>query len=194
MGQWSIRVDAFRTPKTFAWPSHQQEGRGSEVVAAHGDTHLTAIDIRDGATAEVRQHDCGGRIRPQISTTGLAARPADSLDTLGGTDGPHPPGALPMTDACSKPVPKPQRRSVRWTSFVANVARGRVVRGLEEEGNPQHKVRVEHNLDTLLVHISGEDGQGWTTVAIDRGTREWSIAQRRRQSDAAQVAYSQLYV
>jgi thioredoxin reductase (NADPH) len=31
----------------------------SEVVAAHGDTHLTAIDIRDGANA-VRQHDCGG--------------------------------------------------------------------------------------------------------------------------------------
>jgi thioredoxin reductase (NADPH) len=32
----------------------------SEVVAAHGDTHLTAIDIRDGASAQVRRHDCGG--------------------------------------------------------------------------------------------------------------------------------------
>jgi thioredoxin reductase (NADPH) len=32
----------------------------SEVVAAHGDTHLTAIDIRDGATASVHRHDCGG--------------------------------------------------------------------------------------------------------------------------------------
>ena len=32
----------------------------SEVVAAHGDTHLTAIDIRDGRSAEVRRHDCGG--------------------------------------------------------------------------------------------------------------------------------------
>ena len=32
----------------------------SEVVAAHGDTNLTAIDIRDGANATVRQHDCGG--------------------------------------------------------------------------------------------------------------------------------------
>ncbi|MGH6623274.1 MAG: FAD-dependent oxidoreductase [Burkholderiaceae bacterium] len=31
----------------------------SEVVAAHGDTHLTAIDIRDGKK-EVRQHECGG--------------------------------------------------------------------------------------------------------------------------------------
>jgi thioredoxin reductase (NADPH) len=32
----------------------------SEVVAAHGDTHLTAIDIRNGASATVRRHDCGG--------------------------------------------------------------------------------------------------------------------------------------
>jgi thioredoxin reductase (NADPH) len=32
----------------------------SEVVAAHGDTHLTAIDIRDGASGAVRRHDCGG--------------------------------------------------------------------------------------------------------------------------------------
>ena len=32
----------------------------SEIVAAHGDTHLAAIDIRDGATAEVHRHDCGG--------------------------------------------------------------------------------------------------------------------------------------
>jgi hypothetical protein len=68
------------------------------------------------------------------------------------------------------------------------------VRGLEEEGNPLHRVRVEHNRDTLLVHISGEDGHGWTTVAIDRGTREWSIAQRRRQLDAVKAAYSKLYV
>ena len=32
----------------------------SEVVAAHGDTHLEAIDIREGADARVRRHDCGG--------------------------------------------------------------------------------------------------------------------------------------
>ena len=32
---------------------------GSEVQAVHGDTHLTAIDIRD-AGKEVRRHDCGG--------------------------------------------------------------------------------------------------------------------------------------
>jgi thioredoxin reductase (NADPH) len=32
----------------------------SEVVAAYGDTHLTAIDIRDGASATVSRHNCGG--------------------------------------------------------------------------------------------------------------------------------------
>ncbi|WP_109480849.1 cyclic nucleotide-binding domain-containing thioredoxin-disulfide reductase [Paraburkholderia sp. C35] len=32
----------------------------SEVVGAHGDTHLTAIDIRDATSATVTRHDCGG--------------------------------------------------------------------------------------------------------------------------------------
>ncbi|QCP53395.1 cyclic nucleotide-binding domain-containing protein [Trinickia violacea] len=32
----------------------------AEVVGAYGDTHLTAIDIRDGASATVGRHDCGG--------------------------------------------------------------------------------------------------------------------------------------
>ena len=99
-----------------------------------------------------------------------------------------------MADACSKRVPKPKRRSVRWTSFVGSAQRGRAVRGLEEEGNPKHRVRVEHNRDTLLVHIADEDGNGWTTLAIDRLTRAWAIAQRGRQMDAAVAACSQLYV
>ena len=98
-----------------------------------------------------------------------------------------------MADACSKQIEKPKRRSVRWTSFVGSEPRGRTVRGLEEEGNPVHRVRVEHNQDTLLIHISGEHGLGWTTLAIDRATREWSIAQRRRQMDAAQAAFGLLY-
>jgi thioredoxin reductase (NADPH) len=32
----------------------------SEVVAAHGDNHLTAIDVRGAASATARRHDCGG--------------------------------------------------------------------------------------------------------------------------------------
>jgi hypothetical protein len=67
------------------------------------------------------------------------------------------------------------------------------VRGLQEEGSPEHRVRVEHNKHTLLIHISDERAPGWTTVAIDRTTREWAVAQRTRQLDAARAAYEQLY-
>jgi hypothetical protein len=84
-------------------------------------------------------------------------------------------------------------RSKRWTSFVASPSRGRVSRGLEEEGNPAHRVRVEHNRNTLLVHISDENGKSWTVVAIDRSTREWALAQRDGQLDAASSAYESLY-
>jgi len=99
-----------------------------------------------------------------------------------------------MTDARSRRLPKPPSRSRRWTSFVGTPVRGRTVRGLQEEGNPRHRLRVEHDKQTLLIHVSDEHGRGWTTVAIDRATREWSIAQRARQLDAAQTAYDLLYV
>ena len=58
-------------------------------------------------------------------------------------------GVIAMTDACSETVAMPSSRSHRWTSFVGRALRGRAVRGLEEEGNPLHRVRVEHNRDTL---------------------------------------------
>ncbi|HEY2607188.1 FAD-dependent oxidoreductase [Paraburkholderia sp. RL18-103-BIB-C] len=32
----------------------------AEVVGAYGETHLTAIDVRDASSGEVRRHDCGG--------------------------------------------------------------------------------------------------------------------------------------
>jgi hypothetical protein len=98
-----------------------------------------------------------------------------------------------MTDGRSHPVPPPPARGRRWTSFVAAPGKGRVPRGLQEEGNPAHRARVEHSRDTLLVHVSNEDGQGWTTLAIDRKSRQWAIAQRRSQSAAAEAAYRLLY-
>ena len=70
---------------------------------------------------------------------------------------------------------------------------GRVVRGLHEEANPRHRLRVEHDGHTLLVHLSDEDGGGWTTFAVDRATRRWAVAQTRRQGDAARQAYDELY-
>lgn len=99
-----------------------------------------------------------------------------------------------MADGCSNKLLKPVKRSTRWTSFVGTPAAGRVVRGLQEEKNPAHRLRVEHNQHTLLIHISNEDGDGWTTIALDRATREWSIAQRGRQLDAAKAACEQLYI
>ena len=80
----------------------------------------------------------------------------------------------------------------RWTSFVADPQDERP-RILYEDGNPAHRVRVEHNRDTLLVHLSGEDGKGWTVLAVDRPTRRWAVAQTERQIDAATEACRQLY-
>ena len=99
-----------------------------------------------------------------------------------------------MADGHSNTLLKPAKRSARWTSFVGAPAAGRVVRCLQEERNPAHRLRVEHNERTLLIHISDENGQGWTTIALDRATREWSIAQRRRQLYAAMAACEQLYI
>jgi hypothetical protein len=85
----------------------------------------------------------------------------------------------------------PRRRS-RWTSFLADPGEERP-RVLYEDGNPQHRLRVEHDRDTLLVHLSDEDGEGWTVLAVDRPTRRYVVAQARRQADAARDAYNGLY-
>ncbi|MPZ67585.1 MAG: hypothetical protein GEU83_19520 [Pseudonocardiaceae bacterium] len=82
----------------------------------------------------------------------------------------------------------------RWTSFIAEDSiDGRVVRGLHEQANPRHRLRVEHDAHTLLIHLSDEDGGGWTTIAVDRGTRYWAVVQDSRQADTAQGAYDALY-
>jgi catechol 2,3-dioxygenase-like lactoylglutathione lyase family enzyme len=87
-------------------------------------------------------------------------------------------------------IPRPPRS--RWTSFTADPTEDRP-RVLSEEGNPDHRLRVEHDRATLLVHLSDEDGGGWTVMAIDRATRRWAVAQAGRQIDAAQAAIAQLY-
>jgi hypothetical protein len=69
---------------------------------------------------------------------------------------------------------------------------GDPARTLHEEGNPGHRVRFEHDETTLLVHLSDEDGAGWTVMAVDRATRRFVVAQSRRQIDAAQDAYTRL--
>jgi hypothetical protein len=54
-------------------------------------------------------------------------------------------------------------------------------------------VRGEHDRNALLIHLSDEDGSGWTTIAVDRSSRAWSVAQRETQVDAATSAYDALY-
>jgi hypothetical protein len=77
----------------------------------------------------------------------------------------------------------------RWTSFVADPGR----RGtLHEEGRPGHRCRVEHDARTVLVHLSDEDGDGWTTLAVDRDTRRWAVAQAPTQLAAATRAVERL--
>jgi len=88
-------------------------------------------------------------------------------------------------------VPDRPARS-RWTSFVAAPTEPRA-RLLHEEGNPAHRVRVEHSRDTILVHLSGEDGHGWTVLAVDRATRHWAVGEGERQLDAARAAFDGLY-
>jgi len=89
---------------------------------------------------------------------------------------------------------RPRRGRGRWTSFVAEPdSATERVRGLHEQANPQHRARVEHDAHTLLVHLSGEHGEGWTTLAVDRRTRQWAVAQDGRQATAAKDAYDRLY-
>lgn len=86
----------------------------------------------------------------------------------------------------------PRPPASRWTSFLAD-PRDEKPRILSEQGNPAHRLRVEHNRDTLLVHLSDEDGKGWTVLAVERGTRRCKVAHAGRQLDAAEKAYSRLY-
>ena len=97
-----------------------------------------------------------------------------------------PPDRVAATDG-----PPPPPRS-RWTSFLADAGTG-TRRILHERDNPAHRLRVEHNRHTVLVHLSDEDGQGWTALAVDRATRAWAVAQAPRQLDAAEEAYGRLY-
>jgi catechol 2,3-dioxygenase-like lactoylglutathione lyase family enzyme len=95
-----------------------------------------------------------------------------------------------MDESTGSPAKRPSRS--RWTSFVADPKEERP-RVLREQQNPTHRLRVEHNRATLLVHLSDEDGQGWTVLAVDRATRRWTVAQAPRQLDAVKDAHSELY-
>lgn len=64
---------------------------------------------------------------------------------------------------------------------------------MHEDGNDRHRVRVEHDRNTLLIHLSDEDGAGWTCLAVDRATRVNAVGQGRTQVAATEAAYRALY-
>lgn len=92
-------------------------------------------------------------------------------------------------------LPRPPSVGRAWTSFVADPPEpgGKPVRGLHEQANDHHRLRVEHNRHTLLVHLSGEQRGDWTTLAVDRETRRFAVGQGDTQRQATSHAYDGLY-
>ena len=100
---------------------------------------------------------------------------------------------MALKRAKGKPA-RPPKRGRRWTSFVGEDSfSGRADRGLHEESNPSHRLRVEHDSYTLLIHLSDEDGSGWTTIAVDRVTRLYAVIHGVSQADTSRDAYESLY-
>jgi hypothetical protein len=93
-----------------------------------------------------------------------------------------------VKDSTPRDGPRPKGR---WTSFVADPADD-PPRVLHEQNNPVHRLRVEHNRETLLIHLSGEDGRGWTVIAVDRDSRRWAVSQGATQLSTAERAYQEL--
>ncbi len=101
---------------------------------------------------------------------------------------------MAQQSAADRRPARPPAGRRRWTSFIAEKSTdGKAVRGLHEQANPRHRLRVEHDSHTLLIHLSDEDGGGWTTIAVDRATRQWTVAQNIQQADTARGAYEALY-
>src|SRR5262249_42832675 len=99
-----------------------------------------------------------------------------------------------MGRSSGAPLPRPPGRYGHWSSFVADQANpGKKSRALHEDGNDRHRLRVEHDRHTLLLHLSDEDGRGWMCFAVDRASREWAVAGGATQRAATEAAYNSLY-
>src|SRR5437016_542200 len=106
---------------------------------------------------------------PASLQTSPAARHTRIPTLESGINGGCGEGGVPMSQVGDGGRP---RRS-RWSSFVADPDEN-PSRILREIGNPDHRLRVEHDQQTLLIHLSDEDGHGWTVFAVDRRSREWA--------------------
>lgn len=175
----------------------------------HDDAHLLILAAEDGSLLALTE----GEVPPELPRTnhfGFQLKSVDEVravrERLQGaglteTEWQDDPGMVRVQvadpdgyrvevfafDTPAAPTAPPSH----WTSFVADASQERP-RTLAEEGNPAHRVRVEHNRQTLLVHLSDEHGDGWTVLAVDRATRRYAVVQSHRQRDAASEAVEQL--
>jgi catechol 2,3-dioxygenase-like lactoylglutathione lyase family enzyme len=136
-------------------------------LARAGEVHAARERLRAAGVPETEWQDSHGFVRVQV------ADPDGYLVELYAYPGTRPPRS-------------------RWTSFAADPGEA-TPRTLHQQGNAAHRARVEHNRDTLLVHLSDEDGRGWTVLAVDRATRRVAVAQALRQLEAAEEAFARLY-
>lgn len=97
-----------------------------------------------------------------------------------------------MTDSSDLPVPRPPVSRGRWNGFAADVS-DKPGKAFHEAGNDRHRVRVEHDNHTVCVHLSDEDGDGWTSLVVDRSSRAFAVGQARTQKAAVSEAYLALY-
>ena len=94
-----------------------------------------------------------------------------------------------MTDARSNSVPR--RTRSRWTSFVGRYAKKDEPYAVWKRKEIRSTAYVWSTISTPCLFISPmKTLSGWTTLAIDRSTRGWAIAQRGSQLRAAEAAYA----
>jgi catechol 2,3-dioxygenase-like lactoylglutathione lyase family enzyme len=162
---------------------------GSLIAVSEGSVpepipHTNHFGIELGAAAAVR------RARERLRAAGVPETEWQDDGDFARVQVADPDGNRVEFFAFADAPVRPPRS--RWNSFVAPSGEGRQ-RTLHEQGNPDHRVRVELDRSTLLVHLSDEDGHGWTVLAVERASRRTALAQGRTQLEAAEAAFELLY-
>jgi catechol 2,3-dioxygenase-like lactoylglutathione lyase family enzyme len=159
----------------------------------HDDEHLLIVGSSDGSLLALTEGTVPEGL-PRTNHFGFQLGDADEIRRArgrfreAGGDGDRVAGRPPVRPRAGRrsgrlprrPVRDPRERSPESGPAPVPVALDLVRRRPRGRG-------------TLLVHLSDEDGRGWTVLAVDRETREWAVAQARRQLEAVHAAYAQLY-
>jgi hypothetical protein len=118
---------------------------------------------------------------------------AECRETICGTKLIYPPRTNPRS---SLEQPKPLATQLGFDDIVEAATIGedgaRRIKRLPEEIRGLVWSAIEQGMQTRA-STSSAVRILYTVIAIDRRTREWSVAQRLRQNDAATAAYELLY-